>query len=195
MKNTVSLTRIVVIGSESTGKTHLTQRLSEFFDCTYSEEAARLYVEKHPRQLQASDVVPIALSQISLQDKAIQNAKNLILHDTDLFSTVIYSKYYYQASPDWILKKARLQASDLYLLCDIDLPWQPEPLFRDQGSTEARRQVHTNFLDLIIKEQLNMRIIKGTGEKRTQMAIDIVERFISKNKRTARWIDNTASDN
>lgn len=186
MKNTVSLTRIVVIGSESTGKTHLTQRLSEFFDCTYSEEAARLYVEKHPRQLQASDVVPIALSQISLQDKAIQNAKNLILHDTDLFSTVIYSKYYYQASPDWILKKARLQASDLYLLCDIDLPWQPEPLFRDQGSTEARRQVHTNFLDLIIKEQLNMRIIKGTGAKRTQMAIDIVERFISKNKRTAR---------
>ena len=195
MKNTAPLIRIVVTGSESTGKTHLTQRLAQIFDCTYSEEAARLYVEKHPRQLQASDVVPIALSQISLQDKAIQNAKNLILHDTDLFSTVIYSKYYYQASPDWILEKARVQASDLYLLCDIDLPWQPEPLFRDQGSIEARRQVHTNFLDLIIKEQLNMRIIKGSGEKRTQMAIDIVERFISKNKSARQWIDNTASDN
>jgi nicotinamide riboside kinase len=184
MKNTAPLIRIVVTGSESTGKTHLTQRLAQIFDCTYSEEAARLYVEKHPRQLQASDVVPIALSQISLQDKAIQNAKNLILHDTDLFSTVIYSTYYYQASPDWILEKARVQASDLYLLCDIDLPWQPEPLFRDQGSIEARRQVHTNFLDLIIKEQLNMRIIKGTGAKRTQMAIDIVEHFISEIKST-----------
>ena len=80
------------------------------------------------------------------------------------------------------MEKARLLASDLYLLCDIDLPWQPEPLFRDQGSVEARRQVHTNFLDLMIKEQLNMRIIKGSGEKRTKMAIDIVERFISKNK-------------
>jgi nicotinamide riboside kinase len=184
MKNTAPLIRIVVTGSESTGKTHLTQRLAQIFDCTYSEEAARLYVEQHPRQLQASDVVPIALSQISLQDKAIQNAKNLILHDTDLFSTVIYSKHYYQASPDWILEKARVQASDLYLLCDIDLPWQPEPLFRDQGSIEARRQVHTNFLDLIIKEQLNMRIIKGTGAKRTQMAIDIVEHFISEIKST-----------
>ncbi|XXK28639.1 AAA family ATPase [Arenicellales bacterium nBUS_45] len=184
MKNTAPLIRIVVTGSESTGKTHLTQRLAQIFDCTYSEEAARLYVEKHPRQLQVSDVVPIALSQISLQDKAIQNAKNIILHDTDLFSTVIYSKYYYQASPDWILEKARVQASDLYLLCDIDLPWQPEPLFRDQGSIEARRQVHTNFLDLIIKEQLNMRIIKGTGAKRTQMAIDIVEHFISEIKST-----------
>jgi nicotinamide riboside kinase len=82
------------------------------------------------------------------------------------------------------LEKARVQASDLYLLCDIDLPWQPEPLFRDQGSIEARRQVHTNFLDLIIKEQLNMRIIKGTGAKRTQMAIDIVEHFISEIKST-----------
>ena len=186
MKNTVPLIRIVVTGSESTGKTELTRRLAQFFDCTYSKEAARLYVEKHPRQLQASDVVPIALSQISLQDKAIQNAKNLILHDTDLFSTVIYSKHYYQASPDWILEKARLQASDLYLLCDIDLPWQPEPLFRDQGSIEARRQVHTNFLDLIVKEQLNMKIINGTGKKRTHMAIDIIERFISRNKSTAR---------
>ena len=184
MKNTVPLPRIVVTGSESTGKTYLTRRLSQFFDCTYSEESARLYVEKHPRQLQASDVVPIALSQISLQEKAIHSAKNLILHDTDLFSTVVYSKYYYQASPDWILEKARLLASDLYLLCDIDLPWQPEPLFRDQGSVEARRQVHTNFLDLIIKEQLNMRMIKGTGAKRTQMAIDIVEHFISEIKST-----------
>jgi nicotinamide riboside kinase len=154
--------RAVVTGTESTGKSTLTAELSAFFGCSFSQEAARLYVEDHRRPLTVDDVEPIAMA----------SAEELVLHDTDLWSTVIYADHYYRFRSERLLSNARQLSADLYLLCDIDLPWVAEPFFRDQGKPKERGDLHNRFVDLLDREQLSWRLIRGTGESRTQSAIE-----------------------
>ena len=46
-----------------------------------------------------------------------------MLLDTDLVSTVVYSRHYYGDCPAWIEAAAVRRLADLYLLHDIDVPW------------------------------------------------------------------------
>lgn len=121
------LVRICVTGPESTGKTTLARRLAGSLGTEWVQEGARVYAERVGRPLDASDVSPIAHEHIALADAGAaaahaRGATGLIL-DTDLLSTLIYSRYYYDAVPDWIEHAELARRADLYLLCDVDVPW------------------------------------------------------------------------
>jgi len=118
------------------------------------------------------DVEPIASQQQALLRSAMASAEELVLHDTDLWSTVIYADHHYRFRSERLLSDARQLSADLYLLCDIDLPWVAEPFFRDQGKPKERGDLHNRFVDLLDREQLSWRLIRGTGESRTQSAIE-----------------------
>lgn len=178
MKNTPAPVRIVITGSESTGKSVLTAALAEAFSCPFSDEAARIYVEEQRRALNASDVEPIARRQIDLETNAIQKADRMVIHDTDLWSTVVYAEHYYGQVSDWLTHTAGLRSADFYLLCDIDLPWIHEPLFRDQGSDAQRTNMHERFVNRLEREALRWAKVTGSGETRVRQAADLVQQFI-----------------
>jgi nicotinamide riboside kinase len=167
--------RVVITGSESTGKTSLATELAAFFGCPASPEAARLYVEDHPRALTVHDVEPIAQRQTELLQTAIQAGKNLVIHDTDLWSTVLYADYYYRYRSDSLCRDAEALSADLYLLCDIDLPWMPDPPFRDQGESDNRAVLHARFIEMLNRHRLSWVTISGLGEERIDLAIRTVE--------------------
>ena len=48
------------------------------------------------------------------------------MFDTDLISTVVYSRYYYGDCPAWVIEEARRHRADLYLLMDTDVAWKPD---------------------------------------------------------------------
>ena len=177
MKHTSPSRRVVVSGSESTGKTTLTKALAEHFDCPYSLEAARLYLEEQGRILTVDDISPIAMRQIELEETAIRQARGLVIHDTDLLSTLIYSQHYYGVSPDWIRKMVTERVADLYLLCDIDLPWMPDGLQRDSGSTEQRLDIHHQFIDLLENSGQPWSLIQGSGQARFEQTLRVIEKY------------------
>lgn len=139
--------RLVVTGSESTGKTTLAQELAAHLGVSWVPEQSRRYAEHVARPLTADDVEPIARAQRDAEDEAMSAARErgdpwLVL-DTDLVSTVVYARHYYGACPDWIVREAQVRAGDLYLLCDIDLPWvgdsvRDRPLARDEMQESFR---------------------------------------------------------
>ena len=177
MKHTSPSRRVVVTGSESTGKTTLTKALAEHFDCPYSLEAARGYVEERGRALTVDDISPIATRQIELEETAIHQARGLVIHDTDLLSTLIYAQHYYGVSPEWIRKMATERVADLYLLCDIDLPWMPDGLQRDSGSTEQRLDIHHQFIDLLENSGQPWSLIQKSGQTRFEQALRVIEKY------------------
>ena len=177
MKHTSPSRRVVVTGSESTGKTTLTKALAEHFDCPYSLEAARLYLEEQGRILTVDDISPIAMRQIELEETAIRQARGLVIHDTDLLSTLIYSQHYYGVSPEWIRKMVTERVADLYLLCDIDLPWMPDGLQRDSGSTEQRLDIHHQFIDLLENSGQPWSLIQGSGQARFEQTLRVIEKY------------------
>ncbi|MEO6332181.1 MAG: ATP-binding protein [Gemmatimonadaceae bacterium] len=134
------LVLVCVTGPESTGKTTLARRLAEWLDTEWVPEASRRYAVRKGSELLASDVSPIAREHIELADDAVERVRargaTALVLDTDLISTVVYARHYYDAVPAWIVRAQRDRRADLYLLCDVDVPWVPDGA-RDRPENRA----------------------------------------------------------
>ena len=169
------LFKVVVTGSECTGKTTLVQALAARFRTAFSTEGARNYLNQVQRPLNFSDVEPIAHRQISLEGEAVEQAEKLVILDTDLLSTVIYSRHYYGGCKTWITEMAVSRMANLYLVCDIDVPWTEDGLQRDKGEPEQRIQVHQAFISELNRIQAQYAILSGDADTRLRHAITIIE--------------------
>lgn len=164
--------RICVIGPESTGKTTLAMQLAEHLHTSWIAEAARLHAERVHRELSAADVEPIARLHITLADDATQRASenscSSVVFDTDLVSTVVYARHYYGACPAWIVEAAQQRLADIYLLCDVDLPWEADGI-RDEPLNRA--PLLAAFADTLANLGATYRLVTGTGEERLARAM------------------------
>ena len=168
--------RVTVTGSESTGKTWLAERLADRFHTVWAPEFARQYALHKAAPLDASDVEPIARGQIETEDAAIARARNVVILDTDLVSTVVYATHYYDTCPRWVERAARTRLAELYLLCDIDVPWIADPA-RDRPN--ARREMHAAFASRLDEYAAHYVIVRGTWEERESSAVAAVETVLA----------------
>lgn len=172
--------RVVLIGSESTGKTTLAQQLATHFGVECVPEFVREYAAAKGAPLEFSDTGPIARGQMALEDAArersLQRDSPLLVVDTDLLSTVIYSLHYYGQCPDWIIEAARHRQPDLYLLTDIDIPWIADPV-RDRG--DRRPEMHALFTDFVQRSGVPFTLVSGAGAERFRAARDAVAGIVT----------------
>lgn len=169
--------RVVVTGAECTGKTTLARELAARFGAAASPEYARAYLDRVARPLTADDVEPIARGQIAGEDAAIGSAAPLVVHDTDLVSTVTYARYYYGDCPAWIVHTARARRADLYLFLRDDVPWVPDGLQRD--SSAARADVEARLEAALHHIGATVVAIGGGWKARRHAAIAAVDAAIS----------------
>ncbi len=163
--------RVVLSGSECTGKTTLCAELAAHFGAPWSREAARAYAERVGRALDAADVEAIARAQIEGEDEARAAAGRVVLGDTDLVSTVVYARHYYGACPDWIEAAAFARRADLYLLLHPDVPWRADGV-RDRAA--RRSELHALFEDVLARLNVPVVAIRGTWTARRTRAVAAV---------------------
>jgi NadR type nicotinamide-nucleotide adenylyltransferase len=161
----VSAPRAVVLtGPESTGKTELAAALARWYGAPLSDEYAREYAEARGGALGAEDVEAIARGQRALEDRARAAAaargRPLVVHDTDLVSTVVYARHYYGECPAWVVDAARARRSALYLLCAPDLPWEPDAV---RDTPEARERLFAEFRRTL--EAFGCRVASVAGDR------------------------------
>ena len=167
---------IVVTGAESTGKTTLTEQLATHFGVPHMPEIAREYVEKLNGKYSFSDVETIAKIQIELFNKISKSNALYIFVDTWLIVTKIWFEFVYNEVPDWLIPAIEKTEIDLFLVCDIDLPWVYDPV-RENGG-ENRKILHNKYITEINKFKFNYKIVQGTDETRFNNAL----RFLSELK-------------
>jgi NadR type nicotinamide-nucleotide adenylyltransferase len=177
--------RLVITGSESTGKTSLAQELAAALRTLWVPEYARTYAEAVARELTALDVEPIARGQVAAEDAGmaewqarhvgVRQPPPLIL-DTDLLSTTVYAEYYYGACPAWIAEAARARLGALYLRCLPDLPWEDDGV---RDLPHARQRLDDAFSTRLHEYGANVVPIAGTGGKRLALAQATVERWLA----------------
>ena len=163
--------RVVLIGSESTGKTTLAERLARHYGVSWVPELVRDYAAAKGSPLDASDVEAIARAQVAREDqhRSVAAARNerLLIGDTDLLSTAVYAAHYYGRAPEWVMAAARRRRPDLYLLLDVDLPWTPDPQ-RDRG--ERRSEMHALFRAAVEASGTPFLLISGDSIARFESA-------------------------
>lgn len=170
--------RIVLTGSECTGKSTLAVRLAQHYTTLYIPEYAREYVGSLSRPYNYDDVVHIAETQAKQLEEYSNRANRILFLDTYLIITKVWFDLVFNRRPDWIDKELSKHSVDFYLLCDTDIPWEADPV-RENGG--PRRE----FLMGLYKKELvdfgcEFGIVQGSGDERLRNAIRLVDNYIQK---------------
>jgi nicotinamide riboside kinase len=166
--------RVVVTGSECTGKTTMAGALAIHYATVWVPEYVRQFVEEVRRPPGPADIDRIARGQIALEERLSSEASEVLVLDTDLLSTLVYSRHYFGSCPSWIEDAVRRRAGNLYLLAGIDVPWFPDGDQRDRG--DRREEMHDLFLRALLTREMPFLEIRGPHEVRLQNAIAAIDR-------------------
>jgi NadR type nicotinamide-nucleotide adenylyltransferase len=168
--------KIAIVGPESTGKSTITQQLAVHYNTLWVPEYARYYCAalKEPCNLQ--DEINMFHGQVALEESILAVAqKDLVFCDTTFLTVKIWSDEVFGETPEIVLKALPKYHYDLYLLMDIDLPWQEDPL-RDFPN---KREHFMNVWHQELKALNATYKLIGGIENRLDNAIATVDQFIS----------------
>lgn len=169
--------KIAIVGPESTGKSTLSKALSEHYKVAWVPEYARFYCEALTAPCTLQDELNMFYGQLALEEAVTSIAQcDFVICDTTIITIKIWSDAFFGETPKAVLDKLKTHEYDFYLLLDIDLPWEDDPLrdFPDQRE---------HFMEVWHKElqalNANYQLISGLGEERIQNAISAIDNFLS----------------
>lgn len=171
MKNSSKI--IVITGAESTGKTTLTKALANHYNAPFIPEIARDYVENLKRHYNFRDVERIAKKQVEQLNQLKKLDYPLIFIDTWLFITKVWFEEVFGKTPEWLHHVIQHTKIDLFLICDIDIPWVYDPV-RENGG-EKREILHTKYIENIKQFHFKHEIVSGQKQQRFQHALRILK--------------------
>ncbi len=166
--------RISVTGPESTGKSWLAENLALHYHTLWVKEFARDYLNTLGRDYTYEDILYIAQNQLREENQLFPSVPEFLFCDTDLLVLKIWCEVKYGKCHPWIRKQFQTHRYDLYLLCDIDLPWEYDPL-REHPD---QRQFLFDLYEKELKEnRLPYQVISGSGLLRLQHAVEKIEKL------------------
>lgn len=168
----ISVKRIAITGPESTGKSWLAKELAEHFREPCVPEYARKYLNVNGNEYDFNDILTIAQGQFLNEEKLAKQAARFLFCDTDFLVTRIWCLFKYGKSHPWIDFMAENHLYQHYLLCNIDLPWEPDALREHPGQRQELFRMYENELTT---RNLPFSIISGDGENRSEAALKAIE--------------------
>jgi len=176
------LIKVVLFGPESTGKTTLSEQLARHYNTVWTPEFARGYLQEkwneERKTCEPKDLLPIAAGQMALENRLSKKATDLLICDTDLLETKVYSEAYYIGYCDPMLEKYAIENTyDLYFLTYIDVPWEADDL-RDKPL--AREEMFAYFKETLDKYQRPYVLLKGDKKIRLATAVAKIDALLAK---------------
>jgi NadR type nicotinamide-nucleotide adenylyltransferase len=170
-----SIIKIAITGPESTGKSRLASQLAQHFNTVFVPEYARDYIGGLDRPYQESDLLLIAKGQLNLGMQLENQANQLLFFDTEMTVIKIWSLHKYGRCHPFILQKLQEQNFDLILLCDVDLPWEPD---KQREHPKHRKFFFDWYLTELNLQGVNYAVVSGKGDERLNNAINEVDKIL-----------------
>ncbi|MDB5032541.1 ATP-binding protein [Mucilaginibacter sp.] len=171
----MEIKKIAIVGPESTGKSTMSAYLAAHYHTVWVPEYAREYCEKLTDAPTWQDEINMFYGQVALEKELLPAASRILICDTTFITVKIWSDYTFGKSPQEVLDELPNYHYDLYLLLNIDLPWQDDPL-RDFPN------MREHFMDVWYKElnalNANYLLIEGTGQDRYDNAVAAIDNYL-----------------
>lgn len=176
----INLVKVVLFGPESTGKTTMSKQLARHYNTVWVPEYARKYLQdkwnNERKTCENHDLIPIAKGQIRLENFLARRADKILICDTDLLETKVYSEEYYGGFVDPELEEAAISNTyDLYLLTYIDTPWEEDDL-RDRP--ELRLEMFKAFENALKKYNRPYVLLSGSKKARFETAVFEIDKIL-----------------
>lgn len=176
-----NIVKVVLFGPESTGKSTLSELLARHYNTVWVPEYAREYLQdkwnNQRRTCEQKDLIPIAIGQMGLENELAKKADKILICDTDLLETKVYSEEYYGGFVDPDLDRAATESQyDLYLLSYIDTPWEADDL-RDRPT--QREEMFRAFERALVNNQRPYVILKGRVKERMNTAVQAIDKILA----------------
>jgi len=88
----------------------------------------------------------------------------------------VWCEFAFGKCHSWILNQAATRRYDLYLLCNVDLPWIKDEL-REYPDKETRKKLHNFYKDIMINQSVPWVDISGSYEERLSVAIKAIDKL------------------
>ncbi|RVU02109.1 NadR [Mucilaginibacter limnophilus] len=175
--NGSNIIKIAVVGPESTGKSTMSAYLAKYYHTVWVPEYAREYCEKLTAPCTFQDEINMFYGQLELEKQYLPRANKLLICDTTFITIKIWSDQMFGHAPQGVLNELPNHTYDLYLLLDIDMPWQDDPLRDFPDMREHFMQVwHKELQEL----NANYVVISGLGDDRYQKAVAAIDTYLRK---------------
>jgi nicotinamide riboside kinase len=190
--------KVVVLGPESTGKSSLCAQLADHYHTEWVKEYAREYLLANGTEYSYDNLLEIAKGQMELEhagvklagnrllqdcektdDAPVHSAPQIILIDTDMHVLKVWCEFVFEKCHPWILNQIVENRYDLYLLCDVDLPWVKDEL-REYPDLQIREKLYHHYRDLLINQSTPWVNISGNYQARLQSAIEAIDSAYTK---------------
>ena len=126
------------------------------------------------RPYEEDDILEIARGQIETENAASINTDGLLFCDTELMVTRIWSLVKYGRCHPWIDQVIRDHRYDLVLLCNIDLPWEYDPLREHPSMRGFLLEYYEKELQAF---GIRYHLVSGSGRKRLLNAVSVINRY------------------
>ena len=167
--------KVVLLGTESTGKTTLTRLLSEHYHCTAVMEAGRDLIPDS-NNFGISDLYVVAKEHARLIRDAEIAGSPLIIIDTDIHITASYCRFSFNRHLDVDEEIYRVNKAGLYLYLNNDVPFIQDGTRMAESQRNRLDQSHRSILS-----DRDIRYAEITGENwqsREDQAIMEIDRLI-----------------
>lgn len=161
-----------IVGPESTGKSTLADNLANHYKTKYVPEYAKTLIHSQKGKLSYSDMSKIAKGQLALERSVIPSSNRVLICDTDILTTTVWSNFLYGKCDSWLEKAAINNHYDLYLLMDIDVPWIDDV---HRYSPDNRDHFYTMIKNKLIEKKAGFVEINGTWNERLQKSIAAID--------------------
>lgn len=166
--------KICICGTESTGKSILTEKLSRHFNTIYVQEWGRTIVKKS-EETTIDNIIEIGKIHATDIIGKTYCANKILFSDTDLNTTKVYSKFFFNEIPIFDKWVEDANKFDLHIFLNSDAPYVNDGERLPKDKRDVLGEYHYDYLKNI---GAKMEIVNGTDwDERTKKAVDIINKY------------------
>lgn len=179
--------KVVILGTESTGKTVLTEKLARYYNATAVFEAGRdiipdsndfsindlyLVADEHARRIRLSEI----------------KDSPLIIIDTDIHITKSYGRFTFNEVLNFDKHVYEANKADLYLYLSNDVEYVQDGTRMDE---ESRNRLDASHRETLKEHYIPYIEVSGNWDERFEKAVEEIDRLIEGEMLTIRnWLVN-----
>jgi HTH-type transcriptional repressor of NAD biosynthesis genes len=167
--------KVVILGTESTGKTTLTERLSTHFNCTSVSEAGRDIIPDS-KLFAFEELYFVASEHAQRIDKACNGQSPLIIIDTDLNITKSYASFMFNRELQVDAAIFNSNKADLYLYLNSDAEYIQDGT---RLSLSERDKLDISHRTMLKKNNIAFAEITGNWEQRFEKSVGLISKLIA----------------